>query len=78
MRFQILNALGPVRSDTRSPGLILKNLENIDTAGNRAAPCTGMVSRFNYSFPCNFYIRKYCGTINIPLDQENCGACSLL
>jgi len=29
MRFQIFTALGPVKSDTMSPGLILKNLENI-------------------------------------------------
>jgi len=43
-----------------------------------SAPCTGIFSRFDFSFPCNFYIRKPCGTTNIPLDQENCGACSLL
>jgi len=43
-----------------------------------SAPCTGIFSRFDFSFPCNFYIRKPCGTTHIPLDQENCGACSLL
>ena len=43
-----------------------------------SAPCTGIFSRFDFSFPCNFYISKPCGTANIPLNQENCGACSLL
>ena len=43
-----------------------------------SAPCTGIFSRFDFSFPCNLYIRKFCGTTHIPLDQENCGACSLL
>ena len=43
-----------------------------------SAPCTAIFSRFDFSFPCNFYIRKPFGTTNIPLYQENCGACSLL
>ena len=43
-----------------------------------SAPCMGIFSRFDFSIPCNFYIRKSCGTTNIPLNQENCGACSLL
>jgi len=53
-------------------------LNQIAKNGFYSALCTGIFSRFDFSFPCNFFICKSRGTTNIPLDQENCGACSLL
>ena len=62
-----------------SNGMIVNNnTTKVAKSGFYSAPCTGIFSRFDFSFPCNFYICKSCGTTNIPLDQENCGACSLL
>jgi len=58
--------------------LIIRNITKLQNSAFCYAPCTEIFSRFDFSFPCNIYIRKPCGTTNIPLDQEHCGACSLL